>query len=91
VRADGSAHAFVEAREIEAVFAEVLEAHAVDGMAGFAASDLEQRATGGAARGLECRWSMTRADGTEIRAWRQTYVFVQVDAGRRIAASILHA
>lgn len=91
LRADGSSHIPGTAAETEKFFASVLEVYRAEGMAGFTAKDVHTRSLGTGCTDLTCDWSKRRADDTEIRAWRQTYLLKCETGSWRIAVSVLHA
>ena len=90
VRGDGSVHVFSERPEIDVFFAEVLEEYSREGMVSFTAADVVIVAVGGNSYRLECTWFMKRSDGSVIKNWEQTYIFLRTELEWKIAVSIIH-
>lgn len=90
VRPDGSIHSFSNPHEIETFFVSVVEAYKKEGMALFAASDVQCKPKGAMSASLDCTWTMKRIDGSMIRSWQQTYMIQRISSDWKIIASIFH-
>lgn len=90
MRGDGSLHVFRSREEIEAFFRGVAQSYHAEGMRRSQARNLEAAAVGGKSTLATMDWVLYRADGSEIRRWRQSYNLARLGGEWRIMLSTFH-
>ena len=90
MRGDGSIHVFRAREEVEAFFKGVAQTYHGEGMRRSEAQNLQLAPIGGRSTLATMDWVLFRADGSEIRRWRQSYNVARIGGEWRIMLSTFH-
>jgi hypothetical protein len=90
LRADGSFHVLSTNEEVAKFFQQVIDTYLELGMDDFAIQDFTAVALGSRSAFVSLDWDARRADGTQIRRWRQSYNLIEMTRGWKIALSTFH-
>lgn len=90
LRADGSFQVLRTSEEIATFFQQVIDTYLELGMDDFTIKDFSAVALGSRSAFVTLDWDARRADGTQIRHWRQSYNLIEMTGGWRIVLSTFH-
>lgn len=90
-RADGSLVALPTRQDIEAYYKSALDGYRDAGCRSCAWSDLQTTPMGTKSVAAAVSWRLLHADGSVLKAWRQTYCLVATHEGLKNFAAISHA
>ncbi len=90
MRGDGSIHCLQSREELARFFQGVADTYYKDGYRSGRFKDLQVTPIGERSALATMDWELQRADGSVIRAWRQSYNVVRVGNGWQILVSTFH-
>jgi hypothetical protein len=90
LRADGSFHVLSTGDEVATFFQQVIDTYLELGMDDFAIHDFTALPLGSRSALVTLDWDARKADGTQIRRWRQSYNLIEMAGGWKIALSTFH-
>ncbi len=90
LRADGSFHVLSTNEEVAKFFQQVIDTYLGLGMGDFAIQDFTAVGLGNRSAFVTLDWDARRADGTQIRRWRQSYNLIDMADSWKIALSTFH-
>jgi hypothetical protein len=90
LRADGSFHVLSTNEDIAKFFQQVIDAYLQQGMDDFLIVDFTAVGLGGRSAFVTLDWDARRADGTQIRQWRQSYNLIEMAGNWKIVLSTFH-